>query len=117
MFKHTYLQVKDCPICGKQIYLFSNGKPVALNDEGMTFYAKYNDGSLAEYSICKSCFPALTQEQVDKLMQDEIYTEGMQIICTPLGILDFTKQIKNYVETTVHLRIVKWGVTKDAVTA
>ncbi len=114
MPKHKYHEPKDCPLCEKIIFIFDKkGKPVKLNDSGMTFWVLFNDGTNAEFSICKDCFNTLNQEKLDKIMSDEIYTWGMQIICEPLGLLDLVKQLRWYVETAVHLRIVKYARDKN----
>lgn len=116
MFKHKLLAPKDCPVCEKIIYIFNErSKPVKLNDEGMLFWVKFNDDTNAQFAICKDCFLTLKQEQLDKLMQDQIYTWGIEIINTPMGIADLGAQLKWYVNTAVHLKIVKHGRDKDAI--
>ena len=118
MFKHKYHEPKDCPLCEKIIYIFdSRNKPVGLNDNGMLFSVLFNDGTNAEFSICKDCFNALNQEKLDKIMSDEIYTWGMQIINNPLGLLDLSKQLQWYINTAVHLRIIKFSKDKDGITS
>lgn len=110
MFKHKYIQVKDCPVCEKIIYIFDkSGRPVALNSDGMTFWIKFNDDRKAEVAICKDCFASLTQEQIDKFMSDQIYTWGMEIIAKPLSVLELSKQLSWYINTAVHLKIVKYA--------
>lgn len=114
MFKHKYHEPKDCPLCEKIIYIFDNrNRPVKLNDNGILFSVLFNDGSNAEFAICKDCFNTLNQEKLDKIMSDEIYTWGMQIVNTPLGLLDLTKQLKWYIETAIHLKIIKHARTKE----
>ena len=117
MFKHKYHRPRDCPLCEKIIYIFDEKeRPIKLNDKGMTFYVLFNDGTKAEFAICKDCFNTLNQEKLDKIMSDEIYTWGMEIINTPLSLLNLSKQLEWYVNTAVHLKIAKHGRTKDELT-
>ena len=114
MFNHKLLKPKDCPVCEKIIYLFDkNGKPLQLNEQGMNFSVLFNDGNNAEFAICKDCYSTITPEQLDKLMQDQIYTWGIEIVNTPLGLLDYSKQLLWYIQTAVFLRIVKWSKHKE----
>ena len=115
---HKLHTPKDCPLCDTIIYLFDkHGQPIKLNDKGMTFWVKFNDGSFAEFAICKQCFLSLNQEKIEKIMQDEIYTWGMEIIGHPHSLLETLSQLKWYIETAVHLRIVQYGKTKEELNA
>jgi len=112
-FKHKILTPKDCPVCEKIIYVFDkNGKAVALKDNGMTFWVKFNDETTGEFAICRECFSTLTQDNIDKLMSDQIYSWGNEILNYPVGN-SFFKQLSWYINTAVHLRIVKWNKDKD----
>jgi hypothetical protein len=114
MFKHKLLERKDCPFCEKIIYVFDKkGRAVCFNGEGITFWIGFQDGSNAEVACCKDCVNSITQEKMDKFMQDQRYTWGYEIVANPLSLVEFYKQLNWYINTAVHLKIVKHAKTKE----
>lgn len=107
---HKWLKPKDCPFCGKIIYDFDrNNRPVRLNENGMLFWAKFNDGTKAQFSICRDCFPSLTHEKLSELMEHQKYTWGMELIHTSLSIAETYKQLSWFVNHAIFLEIVNWN--------
>ena len=89
-----------CPVCNRTIM---NEKKTAYNDYGMAFFTKFDDGSQAEFSICKDCYKTLTQEQADRIISQQIVNWGE----------DIYKQMLWYSRKAVHLKIVKWNKDKS----
>lgn len=117
-FKHKRLRPKDCPVCEKDIY---DVKPVdggrfkiVKNKNHKELWVRFNDGSNAQFSICKGCFVKLDQETADLIMRHQVYSWGCEIIEAPYSV-NFGEQLKWYVNTAVHLKVVKWGATKSEV--
>ena len=101
---HKLLIPKGCPVCDKIIYVLNEqGKAVKLNEYGIEFWVKWNDGKKGKFSICKDCFPALTKEQIDKLNDDQIYTWGQEIQSQIKALMSW------YTNTAVFVKIEKWA--------
>ena len=93
------LTVGPCPICGKMI--IEKGEKNRFYNE---IWVKFSpDKSKAKFAVCNDCQPNLTQEQLDELMQRQIYTWGAEV----------ARQLKWYYETAVYLRIIKKADSKD----
>jgi hypothetical protein len=92
----------ECPVCHKAIM---NIRKTAYLESGMEFFVKFNDGSIASFSICKECYAKATQEDMDKIIQSQILNWG----------IDVEKTLRWFYTKAVFLKIDKWGVTKDAV--
>ena len=113
-FKHTLLVPGNCPFCDKNIYIrYKNDKPVKENENHAFLWCRFNDGTDGNFSCCKDCLNIVTDEQKDKLFHDQVYTWGMEVIDTPIGLISFAKQLMWYVNTAVHLRPVKWANSKE----
>jgi hypothetical protein len=114
--KHKWLKPKDCPVCEKIIYDFNEkGIPVKLNENGKTFWVRFNDNSKAQFAICKECFIELNQAQINALMEDQKYTWGMEIINSALSIAETFKQWSWFVNEAVFLEIIKWSEKEDGI--
>lgn len=92
-----------CPVCNKKIM---NDKKTAYINNGMEFYTRFSDNSIAKFAICKDCYDKITQEQLDKIIRSQIVNWGLEI----------SKQMLWYAQKAVHLKIIKHGKDKNAVT-
>ena len=86
--------------------LSQSGNPLRLNDAGTEFWVLLNDKSRCSFSCCKSCFASLNIDNVQHMLQDQIYTWGMEIITKPSGFYEFSTAIVNHISKTVFLRAV-----------
>lgn len=80
-----------------------NEKKTAYLENGMEFFVKFNDNSIASFSICKNCYGKVSQEDMDKIIQSQIVNWG----------IDIENTLKWYYTKAVHLKITKWANTKN----
>lgn len=105
-----------CPKCNCEIANFDEkGRVKEKNSLYTEFWVKYDDGGNANFAICKFCIKDLTMEDVLIIHKRQKYTWGIEIIGTPLGILDFIAQLKWYISTAALLDVIKFGKTKEEI--
>jgi len=105
--EHTLLRPGPCPICDKEIIEKKNvgGKTSYRHNKFYTeIWVLFNDGTHANFAICKDCRASITPEQKEKLIADQIFTWGQEVV----------KQMLWFVNTACHLKAIKWGHTKSA---
>ena len=88
--KMKILRVKDCPVCGIDIWdfkwlsfiSFKNGLtfnikkvPYKQNEKYAEFWALLSNGSRMRIAICLDCLKTLTDEQVKRIFADITYTK------------------------------------------
>lgn len=83
------VSIGPCPVCGKSIwkywYLFRANKdgvsiffkrrPYKMNEHGRHFWILETTGSRMMVAICKECFKNITDDIVQKIHADIIYTK------------------------------------------
>jgi hypothetical protein len=94
----------ECPVCKKII--MNKDKSEYING-GESFFVKFSDDSVAEFSICKDCYSTITQEQLGEIMKSQIVNWG----------IDISKQLRWFYGVAVHLKISKYAKLKDELTA
>lgn len=97
--EHTLLKQGPCPFCERRI-IEKDGKQ---NQYYKEFWVKFNDGSNAAFAVCSDCYENLDRGKIEKLVSSQIWTWGQEIL----------KQQAWFVNTACHLRLNKFGKTKE----
>ena len=74
-------------------------------NNGFEFWVKFSDGSRAQFAICPDCFNAITQEQLDKIMERQKVSWGMEI----------QAQLSWFIKKAINLKIIKFSKDKDGI--
>ena len=91
-----------CPVCEKKI--MNEAKTQYINN-GFEFWVKFSDGSRAQFAICLDCFNAITQEQLDKIMERQKVSWGLEI----------QAQLSWFIKKAVNLKIIKFSKDKNGI--
>lgn len=106
-----------CPKCSCEIAPFDRAKLTHIPNSLFTeFWVLYNDNSNASFPVCKNCLPKIDMDFVKHLNDRQRYTWGLEIINTPLGIVDLAAQLKWFIETAIFLEVIKIANTKEELT-
>lgn len=119
------LTIGPCPIepCTNIIYNFDkDGRPVKLNRLGASLWVLFNDGSNAEFSVCKECLEKLALAELEHdvlthLVNRQILTWGLEVIDVPLGAYSFGVQLHAHITKVVFLKAIAWAKDKDGLPA
>ena len=103
-----------CPRCGCLISKMENNQVIA-NTLYTEFWVKYDDGTNANFAICKNCLPKLTLEEVISIHKRQKVTWGFEIINSPLSLIALTNELLWYIKTVSILDVVKFGKSKEEV--
>jgi len=96
---HTLLKPGPCPFCEKRI-IEKNGKQ---NEYYREFWVQFNDDTKAAFACCSDCFNHLNVDRVEKLVSDQLFTWGQEIL----------KQHAWFVNSACHLRLKAFAKDKS----
>ena len=84
-----------------------NESKTAYINEGFEFWVKFSDESRAQFAICPDCFNTINQEQLDKIMERQKVSWGMEI----------QAQLNWFIKKAINLKIVKFSKDKNGITS
>jgi hypothetical protein len=92
-----------CPVCQK---IIMNKEKTELINGGISFFVKFSDESIGEFTICQECYSKITQEQLDEIMKGQIISWG----------LDIAMQLRWFYSKSAHYKIIQHAKTKNELT-
>lgn len=105
-----------CPKCKVDIVL-RNDKGVATGRGELydTFFVKYDDGSMADFAICKNCKPKLDMPEVLLIQKRQRMTWGLEIVQSRISFSEFHNQLMWFIKCGALLEVVKFALTEEEI--